>query len=1117
MTFPQTSQSSLEFPIAVSVGQENSFRYPASEAQLEIWLSSEQSSEANCAYNEISSLNFQGPLNVTALETAIANVIQRHESLRTVVSDNGREMVVFSQMEFSLTKLDFSNLTTEERRAKLEFLVDDEGHAPFDLNAGPLFRATLQKIDKDSHRLTMTAHHIVLDGWSLAVLCQDLGHFYDAACAKNPKPLPPVNSYREYAKTMAAHLESEAGQRDESFWVKQFKDEIPVLDLPITNRRPALRTYKAARYDHLLSADLVERLRVVGAKRGCSLFNSMLAAFGGFLSRISGTHDFSLGIPTAGQAALDMPELVGHCVNTMPLRSHVDTSQPFVELIKARRSDLLNAFEHQKYSYGTLLRKLAAPRDPSRPAMLNVSFNVDPMIDLASVGFDELEVSLDIEPRAFENFEWFVNGVIRADKSIELQVQYNLDLFSEEAVSFYFEGFETFISQVVTDPTIPIRDLNLMSIPQREKAIVSFNQTSLDLPNATTLHGEFSRQAKASPDKVAVKFNEAELTYDQLDRRSNQIARQLHSQGVSPGDLVGIYVDRSERMLAYLYGILKSGAGYVPLDPTYPMDRLKYMCDHSGLNLVITEDSLLDRASELGKPTLAMDQNEQSVRELSDADFVCDVTPSEVCYVIYTSGSTGKPKGVQVPHGSVVNFLYSMRAEPGFRGADESILAVTTLSFDISVLELFLPTVFGGKTVIVDSMTAADGAKLASKLDKHQISIMQATPATWRLMIQSGWAGKADLKILCGGEPMPGDLVQPLLDRCSELWNMYGPTETTVWSAVYQITDANDPILIGKPIGNTQIYVLDQFLNEVPLGCEGEVYIGGAGVTLGYRNRDDLTQERFVENKYANPFATYVNDRLYKTGDLAKFRFDGNIEFLRRNDKQVKVRGFRIELGEIESAIQGHADVEQSVVVVREDTPGDSRLVAYVIAREQQSVSSTTIRSHVKQALPYYMVPHHVIVIEKLPTTNNGKIDYQALPIPQAIQATAESALRLPQTPAEQYLANVWAQALESDEIGLDDVFFDIGGHSLLVMQIIAAVKEKTGECLSPQEFLICTLEQMASKIDVDGLEATESKTPRVTTTESTIELPITNSTATEVQTTDANQSVFRKLKGFWN
>lgn len=1115
VSFPDTTQAGTEFPITVINGSEISLRYPASEAQLEVWLSSEQSEEANCAYNEISSLNFVGVLNVTALEDAFSKLIQRHESLRTVVSENGRDMVVRESLDLSITKLDFSSCTAIECREKLKRVVSDQGHQPFDLITGPLIRTTLQKISDVEHRLTVTAHHLVLDGWSLAVLCQDLGYFYDVACGEKRDSLPPANRYSEYAKKTAEYFDSENGRRDEEFWVNQFEDQIPVLDLPTTKVRPALRTYRADRYDHRLPADLVERLRLVGAKRGCSLFNSLLAAFSGYLSRIVGNDDFCLGIPTAGQAAMDQPELVGHCVNTMPLRSRVDSSQSFVELVKARRSDLLNAFEHQKYSYGTLLRKLAAPRDPSRPAMLSVSFNVDPMINVASLGFVGLDASLTIEPRAFENFEWFVNGVIFDDKSIELQVQYNLDLYSEEALHFYLEGFETFLEQIVTDPTIPICNLNLMSIKQRQQLVVDFNNTSLEYPANSTLHDEFARQAKATPMAVAIKFGDVELTYEQVDKQSNQIARHLRNQGIGSGDLVGICVNRSEQMLVYLYGILKAGAGYVPLDPGYPTDRLQYMCDHSALKLVVTEKELLDQVKKFNKPSLVIDPGSRQIANLSDAEVLADVRPSEICYVIYTSGSTGKPKGVQVPHGSVLNFLHSMQSKPGFHGEGESILAVTTLSFDIAVLELYLPTIFGGKTVIVDSETAADGTKLAAQLLENQISLMQATPATWRLMIQSGWTGKSDLKVLCGGEPMPQDLVEPLLDRCDELWNMYGPTETTVWSAVFQIIDAKAPILIGKPVGNTQIYILDESKNEVPVGCEGEIYIGGAGVTLGYRHRDDLTTERFVDNRYRNPFSNYVSDQLYKTGDLGKYRLDGNIQFLRRNDKQVKVRGFRIELEEIESVIQSLASVQQNVVVVREDTPGDSRLVAYVISKEDPEISATQLKDHVRLSLPYYMVPQHVVFLNEMPATNNGKIDYQALPAPNGESTNCDQQLVLPQTPAEKYLAGVWADILETDRIGVNDVFFDIGGHSLLVMQVIAAVKDRTGVRLGPQEFLICTLEQMASQLKLDETEVPQSQTNTID--RSNLDTSPARDTETVIPESSTPQSLIRKLKGFWN
>jgi amino acid adenylation domain-containing protein len=1092
--------------------------YQATEAQLEVWLSSQQSAEATCAYNEISTLDFRGELDVDLLRQSIDKVVSRHESLRSTFSEDGQSVVVHESLKCGFSSIDLSNQNDAQQKAAIAEIIDREGSAAFDLVAGPLFRVILQTLGADHHRLTVTAHHLVLDGWSLAVVCQDLGHFYDVANGKKREPLPPANQYDDYAKKIADYFESDSGQVDERFWVDQFTDEIPVLDLPIELNRPSLRTYTGARFEHSLNSELVERIRLVGAKSGCSLFNAMLAGFSAYVSRISGCNDFCIGIPTAGQAAMDSPELVGHCVNTMPLRNQVDLDETFLDFMKSSRNTLLNAFDHQRYSYGTLLRKLKPPRDPSRPPMLNVSFNIDPVIDANKLGFDGLDVDVIIEPRRFENFEWFINGVILADKSIELQVQYNTDLYTEQAIEFYFSGFEQFLTGIVEDPQTRIADFHLMTIPQRQQVLADWNATSMDYPVASTLHQEFSRQTTETPDRIAVQFEDAMLTYAEVESQSNQIARFLQQQNVSPGDLVGICVNRSERMLVYLYGILKAGAGYVPLDPAYPDDRLQYMCDHSELKLVVTEGDLKKQVAAYGKPQIVIDEGSQKWSQLDSQALASEASPADICYVIYTSGSTGKPKGVQVPHGAVVNFLISMQTCPGFT-QDDSLLAVTTLSFDIAVLELYLPTITGGKVVVVDSATAADGKKLIEYIDEHSISLLQATPATWRLLLQADWAGSLDLKVLCGGEPMPTDLVQPLLDRCAELWNMYGPTETTVWSAVYQITNAVDPILIGKPIGNTQLYVLDANGNEVPAGCEGEVYIGGAGVTLGYRNRQDLTDERFVDNRYRNPFADYVSDRLYKTGDLAKYRFDGNLQFLRRNDKQVKVRGFRIELGEIEQNIKTHPSVDQTVVIVREDNPGDARLVCYVISKPAASISAAELKDHLRQSVPYYMVPQHFVELDAMPQTNNGKIDYKALPVPTSDATTESTDVVLPQTSAEKFLAEVWAEQLECDEIGIDDVFFDIGGHSLLVMKVIAKVQEKTGVRLSPQDFLISTLEQMADKLgtceefsEAKPLEAANAKKPASTDTATSVAKPEAIDRETK-----PSRSGFRRLTGFWN
>lgn len=1131
-------------PLQVSVGPAAaSFekQYLATEAQLEIWLSSLQSPAANCSYNEISSLILKGTLNAKALQQALRHVVTRNAGLRTTFSSDGKTAQVMAAANHEFRFVDLSQKSQSDSATAQEDLIREEGHKPFDLENGPLLRCVLQKISNTNHKLTFTAHHIIMDGWSLAVFARDLGKCYDALLQGVKVDLPPANQYEDYSKKMEEYFASEDGQADEKFWTDQFADIIPVLDLPITNKRPSLRTYKGARHDHLLSSQLVERARKIGAKSGCSLFNVMLSAFSAYISRISGNDDFCIGIPTAGQAAMDQLDLVGHCVNALPWRTQVDSEAPFADYMKSSRSSLLDALDHQCYSYGTLLRKLAPPRDPSRAPMLNISFNVDPNVDTSDMGFTGLTAEVLVEPRSFENFEWFVNGVVNQDKSVEMQVQYNTDLFSAEAMQFYLDGFEAFLAGIVESPESPVSALPIANVQQRQRMIVDFNATEMEYPTTSTLAAEFSRQAAETPNQTVVVFEEKELTYEQVETRSNQIARYLILQGVGAGDLVGICVKRSEQMLVQLYGIAKTGAGYVPLDPAYPADRLQYMCDHSKLKLVVTESDLIEQVEAFGKPMIVIDAATEEIDQQSDSPVDCPATPSDISYVIYTSGSTGKPKGVQVPHGAVVNFLYSMKQQPGFT-ADDSLLAVTTLSFDIAVLELYLPSIFGGKVVIVDSLTAADGNKLAEEVQRHDISLLQATPATWRLMIGAGWEGKSDLKVLCGGEPMPTDLVEPLLARCGQLWNMYGPTETTVWSAVYQITDPVAPILIGKPIGNTQIYILDDLGREVPVGCAGELFIGGAGVTAGYRNRQDLTDERFITNRYRNPFADYVSDKIYKTGDLARFRFDGNLEFLRRNDKQVKVRGFRIELGEIESTLKSHPAIEHNVVIVREDTPGDTRLVAYYILKSGQSVTTAELKDHLRATLPYYMIPQNFVVLEAMPQTNNGKIDYNALPVPKAEVKTADTAvdqdLAAPQTPAEKFLAGVWSEALETDQIDLNDNFFDIGGHSLLVMRVIAAVKEETGYVLGPQDFLIGTLEQLADKfsdqysavVETTGTAAEATPTTEeaavtpavspVQTSSAASTTPKSEEESTPLPSTDSavetDTRILKTLKGFW-
>ena len=1114
-----TSYDSTGLNAAVVVGATSSNTpFPATEGQLELWLSSKQSVEANCAYNEITTLTFKGELDAVALKQSLYQIVERHSGLRATFSDDGQQMIVADQMELNWQEFDFSDLDEADLEIERLKVIQAQACTPFDLEKGPLFRVVLQKSSVDKHHLTLTAHHIVLDGWSLGVICNDLGFIYDQLTGATQGELPFANDYQEYSRRMSEYFQSDEAESDEQFWRDQFANDVPVLDLPIDLNRPSLRSYFARRHDHLLDATLVESLRQLGAKSGCSIFNTLLAAFECYVARISGCHDFCIGIPTAGQTALDLPELIGHCVNTMPLRSKVDVDERFSDYIKKSRSNLLDCLEHQRYSFGKLLSKINVQRDPRRAPMLAVSFNVDPAIDTTSIGFTGLDVQVSVEPRMFENFEWFINGIIRSDKAIELQVQYNTDLFTSSAVKWLFEGFEGFLSQLSLDFDQRIWELPTMSLPQRQKVIVDWNATDREYCLTCTLHGLIASQARRTPAKTAIEFQDRKLTYRQLDEESNQWANYLTSKGIGSGQLVGLCVPRSEQMVVALLGILKSGAGYVPLDPAFPNERLNYMCEQSNLELVVSDETVRSHVAQFGKPFVVIQEIADEIAAQSVEPASIYVKADDTCYVIYTSGSTGNPKGVNVPHGAVANFLQSMADEPGIN-SDDKVLAVTTLSFDIAVLELYLPLITGGVSVIASKEMTTDGLSLANAIEDHGITLFQSTPATLRLMITSGWTGSSKLKVLCGGEPMPADLVAPLLERCGELWNMYGPTETTVWSSVFRIKQSDAPLLVGKPIANTQIYLLDSRLQPVPVGCDGEIYIGGAGVTLGYLHQAELTNERFVDNPWFNPFVEYCSNKIYKTGDLGRYKHDGNIEFLRRNDKQVKVRGFRIELGEIESKIKAIAQISEAVAMVREDAPGDTRLVAYWVDRPDSPVSVEQLRAGLKESLPYYMVPQFLIPLSQMPQTNNGKIDYKSLPTPAQSTNKQEPFDDRSFTAAERLVASIWSKLLNIDDIEVSDNFFDLGGHSLLVMQAITEIEANTGARLDPPEFLVGTLEQLAGKVNDEAEIVEEDQLNNGHQSDTQLETPASNSTdnSTELESDNPNGSIFKTIKGFWD
>jgi amino acid adenylation domain-containing protein len=848
---------------------------------------------------------------------------------------------------------------------------------------------------------------------------------------------------------------------DEDYWAQQYVDSVPVLELPLERARPAVKTYHGARQTLRLDESLCRALKATGAKLGCTPFVTLLAAFEVLLSRLSGQGDFVVGVPMAGQAQLEHGHLVGHCVNMIPLRSRVEPGARFADHLKKTRRVFLEAQAHQRLTFGSLLRRLKIAWDPGRTPLVSVTFNIDrmnPPLDFGDMALERVEVPA----KGFVNFELAVN-VVDDGRGLLVECEHNSDLFSAATIRRWLAHYQVLLEAIAADPAQRIDEVSLLTTDERRRLLLEWNDTAAELPAVGLMHQLFEAQADRTPKRTALKAGPAMMSYAQLESRANRLAHEMRSRGVGRGQRVGLCVERGADMLAAVLGVLKAGAAYVPLDPTFPEERLRYMAQDAELALLISSSVL---AGVFGLPRerqLLLDADAATVDAHPDlrlgAGATPDARPEDPAYIIYTSGSTGKPKGVVVPHRAVVNFLGSMARTPGL-AADDVLVAVTTLSFDIAVLELQLPLAQGATVAIASRDEAMDGLALKALLDRSRATVMQATPITWRLLLEAGWRGAKGFKALVGGEALPKDLADQLIGLGVELWNLYGPTETTVWSTCARITDTSNGISIGKPIANTTVYVLDGRNNLCPIGVPGELCIGGAGVTLGYWRRPELTAERFV----ADPFATAAGAKLYRTGDLARWRDDGTLEHLGRLDFQVKVRGFRIELGEIEAQLSGHAAVREAVVVAREDVPGDPHLVAYVVPRAGD-IDVAALKERLSQALPAYMVPSAFVMLQALPQTPNAKVDRKALPAPE--RTAAATAYIAPRSRTEEAVAASWRKALQVERIGARDNFFELGGRSLMFVRMISEINSSFKIRLGMAQLIgNPTVEQFAALID---------------------------------------------------
>jgi amino acid adenylation domain-containing protein/thioester reductase-like protein len=810
-----------------------------------------------------------------------------------------------------------------------------------------------------------------------------------------------------------------------------------------------------------MDAELYGQLKALSQEQGTTLFMTLLAAFQALLHRYSKQEQFLVGSVTAGRNHPELTGSVGYFINPIALRADFSGNPTFHELLQRVRRTTLGAFEHQDYPPALLAKRLGIQRDASRPPLFETMFILQKAqeaevqalspfalgLDGARMSVDGLlleSIALGGEPAQFD----LTMMMAETEQGLAAALQYNTDLFDAKTIQRLLGHFHSLLQEIVTDPLKPVSGYTLLSESESRQLLLDWNQTQKYYPRDLCIHDLFKEQAKRTPDAVAVQFENQSLTYRELDRRADQLASVLTDQGVKPGTLVGLLVKRSLDMLIGLFGVLKAGGAYLPLDPSFPSGRLTFMLEDSSAKILLTQSSLFSELPESNAHVICIDEIDSSSEPPNS--MAVTVKADDLAYVIYTSGSTGKPKGVQIHHRAVVNFLCSLHENLGINASD-ALLAITTLSFDIAVLELILPLTVGARVVIASSEVAGDGALLAQALTDAQATLMQATPASWRLLLEAGWQGKDDLKILCGGESLTNDLAEQLRSRGSQLWNLYGPTETTIWSTVYQVTSEpirglSNTIPIGRPIANTQIYVLDSNLKPVPIGVIGDLYIGGDGVSRGYLNRPELTAERFIPS----PFE--ASSVIYKTGDLARYLSDGNLEFFGRSDQQVKVRGFRIETGEVEAAMAEHPSVRQAAVLAWSERSSDAALVAYVVPGEgQNEPEAGQLREFLRLKLPEYMVPSIFVNLKALPLTPNGKVDRKALPSPSPVRRDLRAPYVEPRTPLELELTEICAQVLGLENqnghfaVGVNDDFFDLGGHSLLGTRLVFLLREKYG------------------------------------------------------------------------
>ena len=1068
---------------------------PLSFSQEGLWLV-ERARPGTPLYNIAWAVRLRGTLDVEALRRALETVVARHDGLRMrFVEVDGQpvqEALPLSETPLDFTVVDLCGLAEEARESAALAHATEACVRPFDLTRPPLVRSLLCRLSPEHHLWALTLHHIVGDGPSQAIIMREASAAYQVLVENRPL------GGAEAPIGLADHA---AWQRDQqergcfgealAWWVERLAGAPSLLELPCDRPRPATCTHHGATLTRQLPEALATRLRHIAQDAGSTLYVVLLSAFAVLLHRWTGEHDLVIGTPLSGRDDLETHHLVGYLVDMQPLRIDCSASQEFRALVKEVSRITRQARAHQGVPFSRIVEALQPERAANRHAIFQVVFSMrgdDPSFDAPPIEAEPMPMG---------------TGTAKFDLTFEIAdttgdlataLEYSTDLFDDSTIVALWERFTRLVACICDNADIPIGDLPFLSEEEERRVLVEINPPLRAAPPVACLHQLFERQAAATPSAIAVSCGSDELTYQALNARAERIAGQLRLLGVGPGTCVPFTLQRSVDQVAVMLGILKSGGAYVYFDPNYPAERLAFMRDDCGAPLTVTETAfleripwtcavLLDEDGQLSPPLLAGDalpaSDPHGTRPSPSASSWEPPSADTLAYVTYTSGSTGRPKGVAIPHRAVVSFLDAMKDED-WLGSLDVLAAVSALSFDFHVLETWLPLLTGAEVVLVPREVAADGRALRALVEKRGVTAMGATPATFRLLLEAGWQGDPRFKIHIGGEAMPTDLVDALLDRSASVHNAYGPTETAVYATLHAVRRGEQPVPIGRPLRNTRVYVVDEQDRLVPPGVWGELLIGGQGVALGYLNRPSLTAERFIENPFAareHALGLNAPPRLYRSGDLARFRQDGTLEFRGRIDSQVKIRGFRIELGEIEAVLCGHPQVRQAVVTVHGQDQ-DARLVGYLVG-DGTNLDTDDVRTHVARLLPPFMCPAALVRLERLPLTTTGKLDRRALPVPSPEAFRMAGTPSQPRTPTENRLAALWAEVLGLPRVGVHDSFFHLGGHSMLAARLFIRLRDEMGHDLPLAAlFQAPTPAEMARLLDGPTLVARSTLVP---------------------------------------